>query len=302
MQNSPTITHTFTKPGLYAVRLVVTDSRGKVSSNTDLQFIEVSQFSNPSAAQLLNISSRLKVQTGDNILIGGFIVAGSDPKKVGLRATGPSTKVPGSLDDPTLELRNASGALLASNDNWMESPERAQIESVGLTPGDSRESAIIRTLDPGAYTAVMRGKNNAIGIGVVEAYDLDATNNSKLANLSTRGLVETGDNILIGGFITGNRLGNISVLIRAIGPSLAGKVPNPLSDPILELHDSNGTTVATNDNWQDTDRTAIQQTGLAPSDLHESAILASLQVGSHTAIVRGVNGTGNAVVEVYNLP
>ena len=244
----------------------------------------------------------MKVQTGDNILIGGFIVAGSDPKKVGLRATGPSTKVPGSLDDPTLELHDASGALLASNDNWMDSPERAQIESVGLTPGDSRESAIIRTLDPGAYTAVMRGKNNAIGIGVVEAYDLDATNNSKLANLSMRGLVETGDNILIGGFITGNRLGNISVLVRAIGPSLVGKVPNPLSDPILELHDSNGTTVATNDNWQDTDRTAIQQTGLAPADLHESAILASLQVGSHTAIVRGVNGTGNAVVEVYNLP
>ena len=123
-----------------------------------------------------------------------------------------------------------------------------------------------------------------------------------MANLSTRGLVETGDNVLIGGFITGNRLGNINVLIRAIGPSLAGQVANPLSDPILELHDSNGTTVATNDNWQDDQAAEIQQTGLAPANAKESAILASVQVGSHTAIVRGANGNGNAVVEVYNLP
>ena len=302
VQSSPAIDHTFTKPGLYAVRLVVTDSRGKVSSNTDLHFIEVTPFANPSAAQLLNISSRLKVQTGDNILIGGFIVTGSDQKKIGLRATGPSTKVFGFLEDPTLELHDASGALVVSNDNWMDAPERAEIESVGLKPGDSRESAIIRTLDPGAYTAVVRGKNNGTGIGLVEAYDLNATNNSKLANLSTRGFIESGDNILIGGFITGNRLGNVNVLVRGIGPSLAGQVPNPLSDPILELHDSNGTTVATNDDWQDSQGTEIQQTGLAPTNAKESAIIASLQVGSHTAIVRGVNGTGNGLVEVYNLP
>jgi hypothetical protein len=302
VQNSPTISHTFSQPGLYAVRLVVTDSRGKVSSNTDLQFIEVNTVSNPSAAQLLNISSRLNVQTGDNILIGGFIVVGTDPKKVGVRAVGPSTKVPGSLDDPTLELRDSSGALVASNDNWVDSPQRSEIESSGLMPGDSREPAIIWTLDPGTYTAVVRGKNNGTGIGVIEAYDLNATNNSRMANLSTRGLVQTGDNILIGGFITGNHLGNINVLIRATGPSLAGKVPTPLADPILELHDSNGTTVAVNDNWQDDQPTEIQKTGLAPSDAKESAILASLQVGSHTAIVRGVNGTGNALMEVYNLP
>ncbi|MFN2623297.1 MAG: PKD domain-containing protein [Chthoniobacterales bacterium] len=302
VQNSAAITHTFTQPGLYAVRLVVTDSRGKVSSNTDLQFIEVNPVSNPSAAQLLNISSRLKVQTGDNILIGGFIVTGTDPKKVGIRAIGPSTKVPGFLADPTLELYDSHGALIVSNDNWMDAPERAQIEAVGLTPGDPRESAILHSLDPGAYTAVIRGKNNSTGISLVEAFDLDANNNSRLANLSTRGLVETGDNVLIGGFITGNRLGNINVLIRAIGPSLANQVANPLSDPILELHDSNGTTVATNDNWQDDQAADIQQTGLAPANAKESAILASLQVGSHTAIVRGVNGNGNALVEVYNLP
>ena len=302
-QTSPTIAHTFTKPGLYAVRLVVTDSRGKVSSNTDLQFIEVTPFTNPSAAQLLNISTRLNVQTGDNILIGGFIITGTDPKKIGIRATGPSNKVAGSLNDPTLELHDGTGALVASNDNWMDAAERPEIEAVGLNPGDSRESAMIRTLDPGAYTAVMRGKNNGTGIGLVEAYDLNATNNSKLANLSTRGFVQTGDNVMIAGFITGNRLGNVSVLVRAIGPSLAGKVPNALGDPILELHDANGMTAAMNDNWQDTQGAEIQQTGAAPTDPHESAIIASLQVGSHTAIVRGVNGgAGNAVVEVYNLP
>jgi PKD repeat protein len=303
VQTSPTISHTFTKPGLYAVRLVVTDSRGKVSSNTDLKFVEVTPFANPSAAQLLNISTRLPVQTGDDILIGGFIITGTDTKKIGIRAVGPSTKVAGFLEDPTLELHDGTGALVASNDNWMDGTERSEIEDVGLAPGDSRESAIIRTLDPGAYTAVVRGKNDGTGIGLVEAYDLNATNNSKLANLSTRGFVQTADNVMIGGFITGNRLGNVNVLVRAIGPSLAGKVPNPLTDPVLELHDANGTTVAVNDNWQDSQGNEIQQTGLAPTDSHESAIMASLQVGSHTAIVRGVNGsTGNALVEVYNLP
>ncbi|HSV63151.1 MAG TPA: hypothetical protein VLH83_07370, partial [Chthoniobacterales bacterium] len=244
----------------------------------------------------------LKVQTGDNILIGGFIVSGTEAKKIGIRAIGPSTNIPGSLGDPMLELYDSHNVLVASNDNWGDAPEKAEIQSVGLTPGDPRESVIIRSLDPGAYTAVVRGKNGSSGIGLVEAFDLNAGNNARLANLSTRGLVETGDNVLIGGFITGNHLGNVNVLIRAIGPSLAGKVPNPLSDPILELHDSNGTTVATNDNWQDVQGPEIQQTGLAPTNIKESAILASLQVGSHTAIVRGVNGVGNAVVEVYNLP
>ena len=302
-ENSSILVHTFNQGGLYDVKLVVTDSRGKVSTNTDLQFVEVTQFTNPSAAQLLNISSRLKIQTGDNILIGGFIVDGSDPKMIGLRATGPSIQIPGALQDPTLELHDGSGALVASNDNWVDAPERAQIEAVGLNPKDSREPAILRTLDPGAYTAVVRGKNNGTGIGLVEAHDLNETNNSKLANLGSRGFVQTGDNVMIAGFITGNRLGNVSVLVRAIGPSLAGRVPNALGDPILELHDANGATAAMNDNWQDTQEAEIQQTGAAPTDPHESAIIASLQVGSHTAIVRGVNnGVGNAVVEVYNLP
>lgn len=303
VQTSPVITHNFPSGGFYDVKLVVTDSRGKVSSNTAHAFVEVKQTAAPSAAQLMNISSRLRVQTGDNILIGGFIVTGSDQKKVAVRAIGPSTQVPGFLSDPTLELHDGTGALVTSNDDWKDSPERSQIEAAGLAPGNDKESVILRTLSPGRYTAVVRGKDNGAGTGVVEAYDLDATNNSKLANLSTRGFVETGDNILIGGFIAGNRIGNINVLVRAIGPSLAGLVSNPLGDPFLELHDSNGLTMATNDNWQDNQKTEIQNTGIPPTDLKESAMLLSLAPGNYTAIVRGVNNTtGNGLVEVYNVP
>jgi PKD repeat protein len=302
VQTSPTLTHTFNQGGFYDVKLVVTDSRGKVSSNTAHSLVEVTQTGSPSAAQLLNIASRLRVQTGDNVLIGGFIVTGTDPKKVAIRAIGPSVQLPGVLSDPTLELHDGTGALVTSNDNWMDSPEHAEIAASGLAPGDNRESAILRTLNPGPYTAVVRGKNNSTGIAVVEAYDLDAANNSKMANLSTRGFVETGDNVLIGGFITGNRNGNINVLVRALGPSLTGLVPSPLSDPILELHNSNGVTMATNDDWQDSQKTEIEQTGIPPTNVKESAIRASLTPGAYTAIVRGVNSTGNGLVEVYNIP
>jgi hypothetical protein len=303
VQASPAITHTFTKAGFYSVKMVVTDSRGKVSSNTAQQLIEVTPASNPSAAQLLNIATRLRVQTGDNILIGGLIITGSDQKKVAFRALGPSTKVPGFLADPVLELHDGTGAIVTTNDDWGDSPDKVEIQNGGLAPGDSHESVIIRTLNPGLYTAVVRGKNNGTGIGVVEAYDLNAANNSKMANLSSRGFVESGDNILIGGFITGNRIGNINVLVRAMGPSLAGLVPTPLSDPYLELRDVNGAMLSTNDNWQDTQKTDIQATGIPPGDPRESAILASLPPGNYTSIVRGVGtATGNAVFEVYNVP
>jgi PKD domain len=303
VQSSPTLVHTFNDGGLFDVKLVVTDSRGKVSSNTAHALVEVEQTGTPSAAQLLNISSRLRAETGDNTLIGGLIITGTSAKKVVFRALGPSTQVPGFLPDTILELHDSTGALVTSNDNWGDSPDASQIQAAGLAPGDSRESAIMRLLNPGAYTAVVRGKNNAIGTAVVEAYDLDPTNDSKLANLATRGFVQTGDNILIAGFITGNRNANINVLVRAMGPSLAGLVPTPLADPIMELHDSNGATLATNDDWQDTQKTQIEQTGIPPGNLKESAIVSSLPPGGYTAIVRGVNGgIGNAVVEVYNLP
>jgi hypothetical protein len=202
-----------------------------------------------------------------------------------------------------LELRDSSGNLVTSNDNWGDSPEASQIQAAGLAPGNASESAILRTLNPGAYTAVVRGKNGSIGTAVVEAYDLDPSNNSKLANLSTRGFVQTGDNILIAGFITGNRNSNINVLVRAMGPSLAGQLPAALADPTLELHDSNGTTIGSNDDWQSTQKTQIEQTGIPPGNAKESAIVSSLAPGAYTAIVRGANSTiGNAVVEVYNLP
>jgi len=246
------------------------------------------------------------VLTGDNILIGGFIISGNTNKKVLLVAKGPSLSsggnpVPGRMDDTVLELRDSSGALLIANDNWVDSPERAQIEASGLAPTKDKESAILRTLAPGAYTGVLSGKDNATGIALVEVWDLDS-NKSILANISSRGLVDTGDNVMIGGFISGNQNGNTKVLVRGIGPSLQGKVPNPLADPILELHDSNGNTLETNDDWRDSpNRTAIEATGIPPSNDRESAIIRVVSPAGYTAILRGKTGNGIAVVEIYNI-
>ena len=306
VQTSPTITHTFNEPGLYAVKLVVTDSRGK-QSNTSQRLIEITPSGAPSAAQLLNISTRLRVQPGDNALFGGFIVSGSDPKKVIVRATGPSLKAGGAplegrLLDPTLDLYDGSGALIASNDNWKDSAERAEIESSGAAPSDDSEPAIVRTLSAGLYTAIVRGNGDTSGIGVVEAYDLAPKTNSQLANVSSRGVVETGDNVMIGGFITGNRFGNTKVAVRAIGPSLSAQLPNALQDPALGVYDQNGQAIAVNDNWRDR-QTEVQATGIPPSDDREAAIFTSVPPGQYTAIVRGVNNTtGVGVVEVYNIP
>jgi hypothetical protein len=254
----------------------------------------------------LNISTRTRVLTGENILIGGFIISGNDPKKVLLLAKGPSmtsggNPVPGRMSNPTLELHAGNGSLMTSNDDWKDSPDRAAIESSGLAPTDDRESAIIRTLVPGSYTGVLAGKDNSTGIALVEIYDLDA-NHSILANISSRGLVDTGDNVMIGGFIAGNQNGSTNVLVRGLGPSLQGKVSNPLSDPILELHDSNGNTLETNDDWKDSpERTEIEATGIPPSNDKESAILKPVSPAGYTAILRGKTGSGIAVVEIYNL-
>ena len=244
--------------------------------------------------------------TGDNILIGGFIITGNDPKKVLLLAKGPSissggSPVPGRMADPTLELHDSNGALMTANDDWKNSPQRTQIENSGLAPTDDHESAILQTLSPGVYTGVLAGKNNSTGIALVEIYDLDA-GKSILANISSRGLVDTGDNVMIGGFIAGNQNGNTKVLVRGIGPSLQGKVPNALADPILELHDSNGNTLETNDNWKDSpERAEIEATGIPPSNDLESAILKPVSPAGYTAILRGKTGSGIAVVEIYNI-
>jgi autotransporter-associated beta strand protein len=260
-----------------------------------------------------NISTRLAVGTGDNVLIGGIIIQGSVGKRVIIRAIGPSLTqhgVPGALQDPTLELHDHTGALIGQNDNWrtteiggvITSNQVAAIQATHLAPSDNRESAIIATLQPGNYTAIVRGKNNTMGIALVEAYDLDPGADSRLANISTRGFVQTSNNVMIGGFIF-NQSGNATVLIRAIGPELTQhNVPNALQNPTLELHNGNGALIASNDDWRSNQEQAIEATGLAPTDDRESAILAILSPGNYTAIVRGKNSsTGNALVEVYVL-
>ena len=256
-------------------------------------------------AQSLNLSARLNVGTGDNVLIGGLIVDGADAKQVIVRGIGPSLALSGTpltntLADPILELYQDS-TLLMSNDNWKDS-QQIEIEATGLAPTDDLESAIVATLSPGIYTVILRGQNSSTGIGLVEAYDLDATAQSSLGNISTRGLVETGDDVLIAGFIVGNG-GSDTVVVRAIGPSLADAgVAGPLADPTLDLYDANGVIIRSDDDWRDSQESLIQSTGLAPTNDAEAAIIRSLEPGSYTAIVRGKDGaTGVALVEVYNL-
>ena len=262
----------------------------------------VSVVVSPAPSVLGNISTRLRVETGDQALFGGFILTGKRTQKVIIRALGPSLSVQGSLANPTLELHGASG-LIAANDNW-KSRQRAAITATGIPPAHDLESAIVATL-PGnnaAYTAIVRGVNATTGIGAVEVYDLDAGDGPKLANISTRGFVQQGDDVLIGGLIVvGGRPAN--VIFRGLGPSLAGAgVNNTLQNPVLALHNSNGARVASNDDWQ-TDPAAaeIEASGIAPDDPKESAMLRSLVPGVYTAIVRGVNGTGIGQVEAYHI-
>jgi hypothetical protein len=249
------------------------------------------------------------VQTGNNVLIGGFIITGSTPKQVAVRAIGPSLGafgIPDPLADPTLELRSSTGALIMQNDNWQDDPMQAtQLTALGLAPTDVHESGLVTTLDPNtSYTAIVAGRNGGTGVGLVEAYDTNGATNSELANISTRGFVETGANVMIGGFILGGT-SSAQVAVRGIGPSLSQFVNPALADPTLELHNSNGATLAMNDNWQDDPASAAQLSahGLAPTNALESGIFASLAPGAYTAILAGRNGgTGIGLVEVYNVP
>lgn len=253
----------------------------------------------PGNTTLANISTRAVVGTGSNVLIGGFIVTGTQNKPVIVRAIGPSLSMPGKMLDPTLELHNAAGAAIAFNDNWGQSANSAAIADSGVAPAHPNESAILTTLAPGSYTAVVSGVNGTSGLAVVEVYDLDNGADSKLANISTRSVVQSGDNVLIGGLIVVGPSA-ADVIIRAIGPSLT--VPDAMADPMLELRDAAGNLIGSNDNWRSSQQTAIIQTGVAPTRDAESAIVISLAPGSYTAIVRGANGgTGVAVVEVYQL-
>jgi hypothetical protein len=260
----------------------------------------------PTTARLANISTRLQVGTGDEVLIGGFIMRGTSPKRILLRAVGPSLGAFGitnPLADPVLELHDSTGALISTNDSWADNYNRQEISDTGIAPSSQKEAVILATLPSStagtAYTAVVRGLDNGTGTAVVEAFDLDRADDSKLLNISTRGLVQTGDNVLIAGTIVAGPAPQ-KVLVRAIGPSLS--IPVKLQDPTLELRNANGGLVASNDNWRSDQEQEILATQLQPSNDLESAILATLPANnsSYTAVVRGARGfTGIAVVEVF---
>ncbi len=261
-------------------------------------------------AQALNISTRSRVDVGDKVMIGGFIITGNANKPVVIRGLGPSLVnlgVPAAtvLNDPFLELHGPNGALIMSNDNWIDSPQKAQIQGTIFQPSDNRESVILATLPPGNYTAILTGVGQTTGIGVVEVYDNGQGIDSTLANISTRGFVQTGDNVMIGGFTLGNNPASAHIAVRGIGPSLASSgLSNLLADPTLALHNANGTIMISNDNWTDDPVAAAQLTanGLALKDPKESGIFTLLPPGAFTAILAGKNGgVGIGLVEIYNL-
>ena len=253
----------------------------------------VPQGQEPPAPKALNIATRMRVETGDNVLIAGFIITGSAPKRVLIRGIGPSLPVGGALSDPTLDLDG--GAFF--NDDW-RTDQKDDINETTIPPSNDRESAIVATLEPGAHTAVLRGKNDGTGVGLVEVYDLESGSPVQLANISTRGQVQTGDNVMIGGFIIGGDY-PAKVLLRAIGPSLP--IEGALQNPTLELVDGQGNTIS-NDNWRATQEAEIIATSVPPTNDREAAIVATLLPGNYTAVVRGKDDTiGVALVEGYNL-
>jgi hypothetical protein len=274
-------------------------------SSNEVSYIVPGSGENPS--HLANISTRLNVGVSDDVLIGGFIVGGPVPKRMILRAIGPSLTgagVTGAMANPTLELHDSTGATIATNDNWRTSAQASEISASGLAPTNPLESAIVATLQPGNYTAIVRGVNNTTGIALVEGYELDSTA-TRLVNVSTRGHVGVGNDVLIGGLIvTGGN--SKTVVVRALGPSL-GTGANPLAgalvNPVLELHDGSGNLLSSNDDWANSSQhAAIVASGLAPPNSLESAILTTLSPGNYTAIVRGVNdATGIGLVELYDL-
>jgi hypothetical protein len=248
----------------------------------------------------------MNVRTGDNVGIGGFIISGTAPKHVLLRAIGPSiTGLSGLLADPVLELHGTAGFTTVTDNNWQDDPvQKAAILATGLAPTNNLEAAIDATLNPGAYTGVVRGNGNTTGIGLVEVYDLSQAVSSKLGNISTRALVGTGNDIVIAGFILGNNSSVTRIVIRGIGPSLtAFGVANALANPTLELRDNNAALLASNDNWQDDAAQAAELTaaGLAPTNPNESGIAITLGPGQYTGLLIGQGKTtGVGVVEVYD--
>ena len=256
--------------------------------------------------QALNLSTRGKIGSGEDALIAGFIVSGTESKKVALRVLGPSLRnsgLTGTLANPVLTLYNSAGSVIATDDDWQSDPGAAELTANGLAPGDPVEAATVQTLAPGSYTMVATGKEFGSGIGLVEVYDLSPESVSKLANISTRGAVGTADDVLISGFIVGD-VANATVVIRSLGPSLtAFGVSDPLTNPTLTVYDANGVGIATNNDWQDdVNAFDISKNALAPSDPVEAATILYLPAGSYTTIVSGADGgSGVALVEVYDL-
>jgi len=251
----------------------------------------------------------MRVETGNDVGIGGFIITGNDPKHILLRAIGPSltgSGIPDVLADPVLELHGPGAFVTVTNNNWRDTQE-AEIQATGIPPTNDLESAIDVTLAPGTYTAIVRGNANTSGVSLVEVYDLNQDVDSKLSNLSTRAFISTGSDIVIAGFLLSDSGGDDKVVVRGIGPSLAPAsfpVSAVLADPILELRDSNGTLLTSNNDWQDNPIQAAEITaaGLAPTNTLESAISATLPPGLYTALLAGLNnGTGIGLVEVYDL-
>jgi hypothetical protein len=241
-------------------------------------------------------------------MIAGFIVSGNGSQPVVLRGIGPSLIATGLGDvllDPVLELRGADGALILQNNDWKDT-QRALIEGTIYEPTDDRESVIVVSLQPGAYTAILTGNGQTTGVGLVEVYDDDQGAETQLANISTRGFVQIGDNVMIGGFILGGGALNTRVALRGIGPSLVQSgISNALADPTLELHDGNGTTLIANDDWQDDPLSASQLIfhNLGLQDSRESGIFTSLPPGLYTAILAGSSGgIGIGLIEIYNIP
>jgi PKD repeat protein len=299
---------TFPVPGNYTAYLTVMTVTGDYLTATVPVTVGVS------SSNLLNVSARLQVGVEDHVAISGFIVAGNGTKRVMLRAIGPSlaqSGIAGTLPDPFLELHDSTGAIIASNDNWQTTQlggvitedQVAAIRASTIAPSDPAEAAIIANLNPGSYTAITRSANGGTGVGLAEVYDLDQAALATVSNLSTRGFVQTGANVLIGGFIVGGAEAS-NIVLRALGPSLAqAGVAGVLTDPTLELHDENGALLGSNDNWADTQQGAIEETGLAPVDPREAAIQSMLAPGSYTATVAGKDGgVGVGLVEVYKIP
>ena len=260
------------------------------------------------AANMSNFSTRASVQTGQGVAIAGFTLTGTALKQVVVRGLGPSltqSGVSGVLADPMLQLFDGSGKTIFINDNWKDI-QQAGIQATGLAPQNDAESAIRIALPPGKYTAILSGKNDTTGIGLVEVYDIEKSVSAELTNASTRGFVGTGDNVLIAGFIASGGNGSTEVVVRGLGPTLAQPqfgVSGTLADPVVTLVDGNGNVVQTNDNWKNTQQAAIQATGFAPPNDLEAAIFAPVAAGNYTAILSGNGGgTGIGLVEVYKIP